>query len=157
MEINKKREAELIKLKTELDDSNLQHETNLAGIRQKHNGIFADLSDQIDQLNKAKSKLEQNKNGLMMELNQSRHTLEELNIEKATVDKNNKIMQSDIMDCTNRLDDLYHSLNDGDILKKRLATEKTDLEKQIQDGEAQLRNLNKMKISLQNQLEDMKR
>merc|ERR1711976_345553 len=49
------------------------------------------------------------------------------------------------------------SLNEGDILKKRMATEKTDLEKQIHDGENQLRNLNKMKVSLQNQLEDMRR
>merc|ERR1719429_64516 len=93
----------------------------------------------------------------MMELNQSRHTLEELNVEKANVEKNNKIMGSEISECTHRLDDLYQSLNEGDILKKRLATEKTDLEKQIQDGENQPRNLNKMKVSLQNQLEDMKR
>ena len=157
MEINKKREAELLKLKSELDDSNLQHETNLAGIRQKHNAIMSDLADQIDQLNKAKTKLEQHKNGLLMELNQSRHTLEELNADKATVEKNNKIMQNDLMECTNRLDDLYQSLNEGDILKKRLTTEKSDLEKQILDGENQLRNINKMKVSLQNQLEDMKR
>ena len=52
MEINKKREAELFKLKQELDDANLHHETGLASIRQKHNAIIADLGDQIDQLNK---------------------------------------------------------------------------------------------------------
>ena len=52
MEINKKREAELFKLKQELDDANLHHETSLASIRQKHNAIIADLGDQIDQLNK---------------------------------------------------------------------------------------------------------
>jgi len=157
MEINKKREAELFKLKAELDDSNLKHETNLAGIRQKHNAIIADLGDQIDQLNKAKAKMEQHKNTLLMDLNQSRHTLEELNAEKANIEKNNKIMQNDILESTNRLDDLYQSLNDGDIMKKRLATEKADLEKQIQEGENQMRNLAKMKVSLQNQLEDMKR
>ena len=52
MEINKKRETELFKLKQELDDANLHHETGLASIRQKHNAIIADLGDQIDQLNK---------------------------------------------------------------------------------------------------------
>merc|ERR1719315_229615 len=107
MEINKKREAELFKLKAELDDSNLQHETNLASIRQKHNAIIADLGDQIDQLNKGKAKMEQHKNSLLMDLNQSRHTLEELNAEKANIEKNNKMMQNDIMESTNRLDDLY--------------------------------------------------
>ena len=157
MEINKKREAELFKLKGELDETNLQHETNLAGMRQKHNAIIADLGDQIDQLNKGKAKLEQNKNNLLMDLNQSRLTLEEANAEKAYYEKNNKIMQNDIIESTNRLDDLYQTLNDGDILKKRLDTEKVDMEKQITDGENQMRNLSKMKISIQNQLEDMKR
>ena len=52
MESNKKREAKIFKLKQELDDANLHHETSLASIRQKHNAIIADLGDQIDQLNK---------------------------------------------------------------------------------------------------------
>jgi len=157
MEINKKREAELHKLKQELDDATLHHETGLASIRQKHNAIIADLGEQIDQLNKGKAKMEQHKTSLLMELNTSRHTLEELNMEKANFDKNNKMMQNDIMESTNRLEDLYQSLNEGDLTKKRLGVEKADLEKQIQDGENQMRNLAKMKCSLANQLEDMKR
>ena len=157
MEVNKKREAELLKLKQELDDSTLQHETNLANLRQKHNSVISQLGDQIDQLNKSKAKLEQNKNILLMELNQTRHTLEETNIEKANIDKNNKMMQNDIVESSNRLEDLYQSLNDADISKKKLTTEKADLEKQIQDGENEMRNLSKMKTSLNTQLGDMKR
>ena len=157
MEVNKKREAELFKLKQELDDSTLKHETNLANLRQKHNSIISELGDQIDQHNKNKAKLEHNKNILLMELNQSRHTLEEMNIEKANIDKNNKMMQNDIAESTNRLEDLYQTLNDADITKKKLATEKADLEKQINDGENEMRNLSKMKTSLMTQLDDMKR
>jgi hypothetical protein len=110
MEINRKREAELFKLKQvnrrrrgraakamlvpqELDDANLHHETGLASLRQKHNTIIADLGDQIDQLNKGKAKMEQQKTTLLMDLNSSRHTLEELNMEKANIEKGNKMMQ----------------------------------------------------------------
>jgi len=157
MEVNKKREAELFKLKQELDDSTLQHETNLANLRQKHNSIISELGDQIDQLNKNKAKLEQSKNMLLMELNQSRHTLEDLNLEKANIDKNNKMMQNDISEASNRLEDMYQTLNEADTLKKRLSTEKADLEKQIQDGENEMRNLSKLKTSLTTQLDDMKR
>ena len=157
MEVNKKREAELYKLKQELDDSTLKHETNLANMRQKHNSIISEIGDQIDQLNKSKAKLEQNKNILLMELNQSRHQMEELNIEKANIDKNNKIMQNDISEGNNRLEDLYQTLNDADMTKKKLSTEKADLEKQIQDGENEMRNLSKMRTSLMTQLDDMKR
>ncbi len=56
IELNRKREAELVKLKEELDAHSLQHESSLASLRQKHNGVIADLGDQIDQLNKAKAK-----------------------------------------------------------------------------------------------------
>ena len=43
-------------MKEDYDNGALQHETILANLRQKHNAVIADLGDQIDQLNKAKSK-----------------------------------------------------------------------------------------------------
>ena len=52
----RKREAELAKLKEDYDAGNIQHESALANLRQKHNSVISDLGDQIDQLNKAKSK-----------------------------------------------------------------------------------------------------
>ena len=56
IELNRKREAELAKLKEDHDGAALQHEQVLANLRQKHNAVIADLGDQVDQLNKAKSK-----------------------------------------------------------------------------------------------------
>jgi predicted nuclease with TOPRIM domain len=56
IELNRKRESELVRLKEELENHALQHESSLASLRQKHNGVIADLGDQIDQLNKAKAK-----------------------------------------------------------------------------------------------------
>ena len=94
--------------------------------------------------------MEQQKTALLMDLNTSRHTLEELNMERANMEKNNKMMQvrerkcsqqektsfvgkicfklyprmliptqNDLHESTNRLEDLYQSLNEGDIVKKR--------------------------------------
>lgn len=56
IELNRKRESELAKMKEEYDSNALQHESALANLRQKHNAVIADLGDQIDQLNKAKIK-----------------------------------------------------------------------------------------------------
>ena len=44
------------RLKEELENNSLQHESSLASLRQKHNTVIADLGDQIDTLNKAKAK-----------------------------------------------------------------------------------------------------
>ena len=56
IELNRKREAELARLKEELESHALQHESVLASLRQKHNTVISDLGDQIDQMNKAKAK-----------------------------------------------------------------------------------------------------
>merc|ERR1712004_640404 len=44
IELNKKREAELVKLKADLDEANIAHEGTLAALRQKHNNSMAELS-----------------------------------------------------------------------------------------------------------------
>jgi hypothetical protein len=56
-EITKKRETELVKLKRDLEDANLQHETNAQQLKQKSQTALAELVEQIDQLQKAKNKL----------------------------------------------------------------------------------------------------
>lgn len=56
IELNKKREAELSKLRRDLEESNIQHESVLANLRKKHNDAVSEMSEQIDQLNKMKAK-----------------------------------------------------------------------------------------------------
>merc|ERR1712083_1157667 len=60
--LNSRREEELAKLKSELDASNITHESTLATLRQKHNTTIAEMGDQIDQLNKQKAKVEKERN-----------------------------------------------------------------------------------------------
>ena len=48
VELNKKREGELARLKSELEELNIAHEGTLAALRMKHNNTMADLGEQID-------------------------------------------------------------------------------------------------------------
>ena len=68
IELNKKREAELGKLKAELEESVINHEGTLAALRQKHNNTMAELGEQIDGLNKNKGKAEKDKSNMEREL-----------------------------------------------------------------------------------------
>merc|ERR1719192_3333570 len=61
IELNKKRETELAKLKADLDETNINHEGTLAALRQKHNNNMAEMGEQIDSLNKMKTKAEKDK------------------------------------------------------------------------------------------------
>ncbi len=56
MELNKRREAELQKLKRDLEEQQLQTEQQSAQLRKKNQDTVNELADQIDTLNKHKSK-----------------------------------------------------------------------------------------------------
>merc|ERR1712079_298729 len=72
IELNKKREAELVKLKADLDEANIAHEGTLAALRQKHNNSMAELGEQIDSINKNKAKSEKDKAGMERDLAEAR-------------------------------------------------------------------------------------
>ena len=56
MELNKKREQELLKLRRDLEEQALQHEAQISALRKKQQDAANEMSDQIDQLQKAKSR-----------------------------------------------------------------------------------------------------
>merc|ERR1719283_835694 len=64
VELNKKREGELARLKGELEEHNIAHEGTLAALRMKHNNTMAELGEQIDNLNSMKVRSEKDKAGL---------------------------------------------------------------------------------------------
>merc|ERR1719278_216022 len=157
VELNKKREAELARLKGELEEMNIAHEGTLAALRQKHNHTMAELGEQIDGLNTNKMKAEKDKAGMERDLQEARSSLEDAVREKAELDKNGKLLQASIVDTNQKLDEMARALNEADSQKKRLEVEKQDLERQIEEGENAMAGLNKAKISLTTQLEDTKR
>ena len=54
--LNKKRDIELAKLRKDLEECNIQHETILISLKKKHQDAVAEMAEQVDQLNKMKAK-----------------------------------------------------------------------------------------------------
>ena len=157
VELNKKREGELARMKTELDELNIAHEGMLAGLRQKHNSSMADLGEQIDALNSSKVKAEKEKAGMERDLADTRANLEDSIKGKAELDRNGKLLQGSIVENNQKLDELARTLNEADSSKKRLQVENQDLNRQIEELENAIANMNKTKVSLSTQLEDTRR
>ena len=157
VELNKKREGELHRLKAEIEERNIAHEGTLAALRMKHNNTMSELGEQIDGLNNNKMKAEKDKAGMERDLQEARSSLEDSVRNKAELDKNGKLIHGSIVDAHQKLDDLARALNEAESQKKRLEVEKADLERQIEDGENNCASLNKTKISLTTQWEDTKR
>merc|ERR1719225_374247 len=132
IELNKKREAELAKIKGDLEEANISHEGTLAALRQKHNNGMSELGEQIDGINKNKAKSEKDKAGMERDLAEARSGLEEAMRDRANMEKNCKMTQG-------------------------LIVESKDLTRQIEETENSIAALQKNKISLTTQLEDTKR
>merc|ERR1712212_1057712 len=156
VELNKKRESELARLKGELEELNIAHEGTLAALRMKHNNSMGELGEQIDNMNGNKVKAEKDKAGLERDLADARTNLEDAVKGKAELDKQGKLLQGSIVDANTRLDEMARSLNESESSKKRLQVENQDLSRQIEELEAGIANANKGKISLTTQLEDTK-
>merc|ERR1712079_837148 len=157
IELNKKREQELAKLKAELEESNIAHEGTLAALRQKHNNNMAEMGESIDGLNKMKAKSEKDKAGMERDLQEARTGLDEAMRDRATHERNGKLTQALIVESNVKLDDLARALNEADSSKKKLTVENQDLTRQIDEVEGSIAALSKNKISLSTQLEDTKR
>merc|ERR1719187_574607 len=156
VELNKKREGELARLKAELEELKIAQEGTLAALRMKHNNTMGDLGEQIDSLNGNKVKSEKDKAGLELDLRDARLDLEDAVKGKADLDKTGKLLQGSIVDSNTRLDEMARALNEAESTKKRLQVENQDLNRQIEELENAIANMNKGKISVTTQLEDSK-
>merc|ERR1712228_193219 len=67
IELNKKREAEVGKLRKDLEEARIQHESTLMNLKKKHQDAVAEMAEQIDQLSKMKAKIEKDKTQIMHE------------------------------------------------------------------------------------------
>merc|ERR1719283_378598 len=157
IELNKKREAELLKLKSELEEANIGHEGTLAALRQKHNNTMSEMGESIDSLNKMKAKSEKDKAGMERDLQEARGGLDEAMRDRANIEKNCKMTQGLIVESNTKLDELARALNEADSTKKKLMVEAQDLNRQIEETENAIAALGKSKVSLNTQLEDTKR
>ncbi|KAI8436475.1 hypothetical protein MSG28_010041 [Choristoneura fumiferana] len=157
IELNKKREAELSKLRRDLEEANIQHESTLANLRKKHNDAVAEMGEQLDQLNKLKAKAEKERSQYFSEVNDLRAGLDHVSNEKAAQEKIAKQLQHQLNEVQGRADEANRTLNDLDAAKKKMSIENSDLLRQLEEAESQVSQLSKIKVSLTTQLEDTKR
>uniref|UniRef100_A0A336MJ45 CSON000536 protein n=1 Tax=Culicoides sonorensis TaxID=179676 RepID=A0A336MJ45_CULSO len=145
------------KLRGDVDKANIQHEATLANLRKKHNDAIAEMAEQVDQLNKLKTKAEHDRANMYNELNNTRAACDTYSREKAAQEKIAKQLQHTLNEVQGKLDETNRTLNDFDASKKKLSIENSDLLRQLEEAESQVSQLSKIKISLTQQLEDTKR
>merc|ERR1712214_22038 len=135
VELNKKREAEVQKLRKDLEEAHIQQESTLTNLKKKHQDAVAEMSEQIDQLSKMKAKIEKDKNQIMHEIQDVRAATEEISRSKASAEKSNKTLVAQLNDTNKKVEEANLTLGDFENNKRKIAAENADLLRQLQEIE----------------------
>ena len=157
MEMAKKRESEVNKLRKDLELAILAHESAEQSLRKRHNETVNDLTDQLEYVSKQKNRAEKEKQSLIIEIDSLQVQVDSLAKAKSSADS-----KIDSLDASNRslkgqVDDLTRQLNESNASRNRLTQENFDLQHQVQELDSANQGLAKAKSQLQAQLDDMKR
>merc|ERR1712193_521009 len=113
IELNKKREAEVTKLRRDLEEAKIQQEATIVGLKKKHQDAIAEMQEQVEQLNKIKAKIEKDKTVIMHEIADARAATDEVARSKAASEKSLRNLQGTLNELAKKIEEA--SLTLGDI------------------------------------------
>uniref|UniRef100_A0A673BW76 Myosin motor domain-containing protein n=1 Tax=Sphaeramia orbicularis TaxID=375764 RepID=A0A673BW76_9TELE len=157
IEMNKKREAEFQKLRRDLEESTLQHESTAAALRKKQADSVAELGEQIDNLQRVKQKLEKEKSEFKMEIDDLSSNMEAVAKSKGNLEKMCRTLEDQLSEIKAKNDENVRQLNDTNAQKARLQTENGEFSRQLEEKEALVSQLTRGKQAFTQQIEELKR
>jgi myosin heavy subunit len=156
VELNKKREGEVQKIRKDLEEVNIQHEAVLINLKKKHQDAIQEMSEQIDQLSKMKTKIEKDKSKIHAETSDARTATDDIGRSKASSEKSNKQLVNQLNTLGKKVEEANMTLGDFESKKRRLAAENNDLLRAAGEIANNVNMIQKMKQSLVAALEDAK-
>merc|ERR1719245_777289 len=156
VELNKKREAEIVKLRKDVEEANIASESVLSNLKRKQGDAVLEMQEQIDALQKMKAKIEKDKQVIMMEIADARAATEEVARSQASADKSNKNLVDQLNAINKKVDAANLTLGDFGMAKNKIANENGELLRIVGDLENNLNMLAKAKAALAAQLNDIK-
>ena len=157
IELNKKREAEVGKLRKDIEEAKIQQEAILNSLKKKHQDAVAEMSEQIDQLAKMKGKIEKDKGVIFQELTDVRAATDEIGRSKASAEKSNRNLIVQLNEVNKKIEESNLTIGDFENSKRKLVAENAELLRQSQELETQANMLAKAKGGLVQSLEELKK
>ncbi|NXD52510.1 MYH7 protein, partial [Corvus moneduloides] len=157
LELNKKREAEFLKLRRDLEEATLHHEALAAALRKKHADSVAELGEQIDSLQRVKQKLEKEKSEMKMEIDDLSSNVEYITKNKANAEKLCRTYEDQLNEAKAKVDELQRQLTDVNAQRGRLQTENGELSRLLEEKESFINQLSRGKVSFTQNIEELKR
>merc|ERR1719376_1204987 len=156
IELNKKRESEVSKMRKDLEEANIQRDATITSLKRKQQDAIAEMSEQIDQLGKMKAKIEKDKSQIMIEIQDVRAATDEVGRSKASAEKSYKNLVGTLNDLNKKVEESNLNLGDMEAGKRRITAENADLLRQLQEIESNANLLLKTKSALVAALDEQK-
>merc|ERR1712158_148435 len=136
------------------EEAHIQQEATLVSLKKKHQDAIAEMSEQIDQLNKMKTKVEKDKTVIMREIADARSASDEVARSRASSEKSHKNLLNTLNEQAKKIEEATLTLNDMEGSKRKIAAENADLLRQLQEMENSANMLSKLKLTLADQLDE---
>merc|ERR1719507_1446508 len=156
IELNKKRESELNKLRKDLEEANIQHDSLLSGLKKKQQDAIDEMNNQIEQLMKMKAKVDKEKNLILRDIDETRAATDEVNRSKSSAEKSVKALQVTLAETCKKIDEASMVLGDFENNKRKMACENSDILRSVGELSNNLQMLTNAKSALVAQLEEVK-
>merc|ERR1719210_678867 len=156
VELNKKRDAEVTKLRKDVEEANIQREATTASMKKKQQDAVMEMNEQIEQLTKMKSKVESDKVKIMAEVADVRSATDEVNRSKASAEKSYRNLMNNLNDLNKKVEESNLHLGDLEAFKRRLTAENADVLRQLQELQNNASLLTKTRAGLVSSLDEAK-
>lgn len=157
LEVSRKRDVELSKLRKLLEDVHLESEETAHLLKKKHQEIVIDFNEQIESLSKAKSRAEKEKAKFQAEIYELLSQVESSNKERIIHVKQIERLEVSITELNIRIEELNRQIVDITSIKQRITQENIDLVKEVQDLKINIESVTYSKSQVLSQLEDARR
>ncbi|XP_078392378.1 myosin-7-like [Cetorhinus maximus] len=155
-ELNKRREAECLRLQRELEESRLSQEKMAGDLRKKQAGAMGDLEEQVDKLQHARQNLEKESKAMKVNMDVMTSNIDQLSRAKADFERRCHLHEAEASDAKQKVAELQVELKDLRSHAMRTKSEQGDLSQQVEERDAIIAKFTRMKAALNQELEALK-
>jgi chromosome segregation ATPase len=157
LDINRKREAEMAKLRKLLEEVHTESEMQIHTLRTKHQTSMMELQEQIERVSRDKEKVVKEKGVMKTEISELYAQIEILQSEKISIKKVVEKMEITINEYHIQIEGLNRTVQDMNGAKMKLQFESQEATKKLNDMKLAIEHAGMDKNKFATQLEELRR
>jgi len=157
MEINRKREAEMAKLRKLLEDVHTESEQQIHTLRTKHQTAMMELQEQIERMSREKEKVVKEKSVMKTEISELYAQIEILQSEKVSIKKVVEKLEITVNEYHIKIEALNKDLMEVTSAKQRLQMESQEANKKFNEMKLAIEHAGMDKNKFAVQLDELRR